>query len=524
VSGRQSAVSGLRVACCPRRGVVLAVVLITIGLLSLVMVSYLFFIRSELAGILAHGDGQQARLAAESGLEEIVAALREEPHNAKAWYDQPTRFRHALIWGERFDRESDPVREAASRIEALDREAVRAPAWRFAAVAARLDGPERTMRFGVTPESSKLNLNTASDPQIADLITPLLLDLGIETPDGLVNALLDWRDQDSDTRDGGAEDEYYNNLEPGPAYATKNAPFDTVEELLLVKGFNAAILYGEDVNRNGMLDKNEDDGDESFPYYDNGDGILNHGIAPFLTVFARETDSALDNQQRINLNADAAVVAAQIAQYFEEGELSPQTVAFINELKQQNFDFTSIASPADLYAGEPEGGEGDPNAPQADPKLAASLITLEEMPVIMDYFTTRPAQSAGQPIDGLININTAPSRVLARIPSINPETVEAIIANRGALDAEQTRTTAWPLTSGAVSPSLFKQIAPYITTKAYQFHVEVIGYADHRKMFKRLEWIVEMVGPLPQIKYYRDLTRLGFAWPIDDESVVLINP
>lgn len=504
-----------------RRGIVLVVVLITIGLLSLVMVSYLFFIRSELAGIVSYGDGQQARLAAESGLEEVVSVLREDPHNAKAWFDQPARFRHALIWGENFDRQSDPVREAGSRLKAFEHEDTRAPAWRYSVVGPRLDGPEHTMRFGITPESSKLNLNTATDEQISDLLTPLLLDLGIESPAGYVNALLDWRDEDSDTRDGGAENEYYNNLDPGPPYSAKNGPFDTVEELLLVKGFNAAILYGEDVNQNGILDENEDDGDATFPYYDNADGILNLGIAPFLTVYSREPDTALDNKQRINLNTDAAAVAAQMTAYFQEGQLSAETVAFINQLKQQNFDFSTIGSPADLYVGDQ--GSQDSNAPQVNPALQDSPITLEELPVIMDYFSTRPAQSAGQPIPGLININTAPSRVLARIPNITPDAVQAILATRETLDAEQTRTTAWPLVSGAVPPGVFKQIAPFITTKAYQFHVEVLGYADHKKTFKRIEWIIEMVGPLPQIKYYRDLTKLGFSWPIDDDSVTVVK-
>jgi len=30
-----------------------------------------------------------------------------------------------------------------------------------------------------------------------------------------------------------------------------------------------------------------------------------------------------------------------------------------------------------------------------------------------------------------------------------------------------------------------------------------------------------MVGPLAQVKYRRDLTRLGMAWPIDDESILV---
>ena len=39
-----------------------------------------------------------------------------------------------------------------------------------------------------------------------------------------------------------------------PPYRAKNKPLDTVEELLMVKGFDGRILYGEDYNRNGYLD------------------------------------------------------------------------------------------------------------------------------------------------------------------------------------------------------------------------------------------------------------------------------
>lgn len=508
------------------RGIILVVVLVVIGLLSLLMASYLFFVRAEMAGMVAQADTRQAQLAAESALEEVIAILRVEPHNFAAWYDNPDRFRHALVFSEAFDRESDPMRDFGSRLEYFDDEPVRPETWRFTIPAARLDGPEDTIRFGLTPESSKLNINTATEQQIRRLLTPLLAELGIESPPVLVNALLDWRDTDDEPREEGAESEYYTALEPGPAYNAKNGPLDTVEELLLVKGFSAALLYGEDVNRNGILDQNEDDGDESAPYYDNADGVLNHGIAPFLTVYTREPDTALDNRQRINLNANAGLISATITEYFEEDEISGATIAFLNNLKQQGFDFSSLGSVAELYAGPEteEADEEEPNAaPQQNPALAASPITVEEMRYIMDYFSVRPAQAATQPIAGLININTAPVRVLELIPGMTVEMIGAILEGRTTVEAEQLATTAWPLTAGVLSAGSFKRIAPYITTKSYQFHVEVLGYADHRKLFKRLEWVLEMVGPLGQVKYHRDLTRLGLAWPIDDENYVIVS-
>lgn len=509
-----------------RRAIILPVVLVLVGLLSLTMAGFIFFVRAEAEGILAFSDGQQARLAAESGLEEIVALLRKERDNVAAWYDVPDRFRHALVWAEDYERDSDPVREVGSRRELFERGGALTPAWRYSVVARRYDGPEDTMRFGLMPESAKLDLNVATEAQLTGLLTPLLLDLQIENPQEIINAILDWRDEDGETREGGAENEYYNLLEP--AYNAKNGRFDSVEELLLVKEVTAAVLYGEDVNRNGILDENENDGEESFPYYDNADGFLNHGIAPFLTVWAREVDVSLDNQPRISLHSDAATVQAQImadAAEAEESEgaeelLSPATIAFIAGIAGNQSVVGQMGSPADLYAGEQE--ELEPNQTSALPgELAASPVGLEEMPYIMDRFSTRPPESASVPILGLVNINAAPLRVLLTVPNLTEEVAAAIVGARRGLDADTVRTTAWPLTTGTLSAATFRAIAPYITTKAYQFHVEVVGYADHRKTSKRLEWIIEMVGPLAQIKYHRDLTRLGLAWPLDDETVIV---
>jgi type II secretory pathway component PulK len=513
-------------------GFILPVVLVLVGLLALLAAGFTFFTRAETAGAEARINAHQARLAAESGLEEVVSMIRAGRDDSTMWLNRPQRLRHGLVWSEAFNREEDPVRSAGNRVELLASGSA-AIAWRFSAVAPNYDDPNaQTIRYGITPESSRLSLNAASDQQIEQLLAPLLAGLQLDNPQALINALLDWRDQDTDPRDGGAENEYYNALEP--PYLAKNAPFDTVEELLLVKGFNAAILYGEDVNRNGLLDPNENDGDASFPYYDNADGTLNLGIAPFLTVWTREPDTSLDNKPRVNLAGDRGMVQGQLALLSAEQAdpdtptLDPATLAFIQGLIGQNFNFGQLRSAADLYAGDDElldEGEGDATGATGGggipPQLANSPITLEEMPVIMDRLSVVPPQQAQQGLIGLININTAPRRVLELVPGMPAQAAELIVNTRGTLDAATLTTTAWPLTTGTVDSATFKQIAPYITTKAYQFHVEVIGYADHAKLMRRYEWVIEMIGPLAQVKYHRDLTRLGMAWPIDDENALV---
>jgi hypothetical protein len=582
-----------------RRAAILAVVLVLVSILALVMASYLYFVEAETSGVDAYSAQQQARLAAESGFEELTAVLRAERSNVTAWFDVPKRFRHALVWAQGYNRESDPLRRQGSRRELLTSGEPIVPAWRYSVVAPRLDGPPGTVRFGVTPEAARLNINRASEQQIRALFLPLLNDLGVQEPERLIACLLDWLDADDEPREGGAESDYYNTLTP--PYNCKNGPLDTIEELLLIKGFSAAILYGEDTNRNGILDANEDDGDASAPEYDNQDGNLNLGLAPFLTVHSRELDAALDNRPRINLNVDVASIQAAMEAQLADGELSVEARQFILTLKQGGFNFAQLDSPARLYvddvaratadaagaaggtggAGSESGAGGArngaaieesddggqqppppetprrPRGPQAGAppgragrqpgalrggavrvpgspaggggggvlripdELRSSPITLEDLPVLMDRFSTRPVAQAGAPVFGLVNINAAPARVLQVVRGMTPEAAAAIVNGRSRLDAQALRTSAWPLTSGMVDSVTFYAIAPHITTKAHQFHVEIVGYADHLRVMRRYEWVVEMLGPLMQIRYSRDLGSLGFAWPVDDERVVV---
>ncbi len=58
----------------------------------------------------------------------------------------------------------------------------------------------------------------------------------------LVDAVLDWTDRDNLVRASGAEEEFYQTLEP-PRHA-RNAPLASYEELLLVHGFTPEMLYG----------------------------------------------------------------------------------------------------------------------------------------------------------------------------------------------------------------------------------------------------------------------------------------
>ena len=97
---------------------------------------------------------------------------------------------------------------------------------------------------------------------------------------------------------GGAESDTY--LRLNPPYLCKNAPFETVDELRLVYGAHLYILYGEDVNLNGVLDPNENDGDVS-PPSDDQNGRLDPGILEYVTVYSHEPSTTTNGTARVNV-------------------------------------------------------------------------------------------------------------------------------------------------------------------------------------------------------------------------------
>ncbi len=85
----------------------------------------------------------------------------------------------------------------------------------------------------VTDESSKLNINTVTETQLAYLP---------DMTEDILNSILDWRDTDDETRPNGAEAGYYLTL-PN-AYYCRNGSLVTIRELLRVKGVTADFFYG----------------------------------------------------------------------------------------------------------------------------------------------------------------------------------------------------------------------------------------------------------------------------------------
>lgn len=98
-----------------------------------------------------------------------------------------------------------------------------------------------TISYKITDENGKININKVSRETLVKILAASGIEIG-EERDVIADSILDWIDKDSDHKLNGAENDYYQNLTP--PYSAKNDFFDSLSELLKVRGITEEILYG----------------------------------------------------------------------------------------------------------------------------------------------------------------------------------------------------------------------------------------------------------------------------------------
>jgi type II secretory pathway component PulK len=449
-----------RSASRPTPGFVLVGVLIVVMLLSMIALSLMFRMRSEETAGATGSASEQGWATAMSGVREAMRLASAFQPGDTTWMDAPERFKDRVLY-------DDGGEE-----------------WRWTLYSAN---PEGGIRFGLTDEGSKLNLNAATTSMVSRLP-------GMKT--SLTDALLDFVDADDVPRPEGAEQEYYNAL-PQP-YRIHNGPLSTVEQLLLVRGFTPAVVLGEDANRNFSLDPNEDDGDEREPP-DDADGRLQPGLLPLLTVYSREPNTDRTGRRRFNLNTPGAALT-------DTNDLPPAFVAFVSELGASK---SVVLDPAELLE-----ATVTLKGPDGQDRAVPTGIGKESLALVLDRFTG----SAEAELVGRINVNTAPASVLQLVPGIDNALAENILSARRNLPAERRSSVAWIHIENLVEADRFREIAPFLTTRSLQYRFNVVGYGARSGKFRVLEAVIDVASPPARLVYLRDLTRLGLPFPIELEA------
>ncbi len=185
----------------------------SISFLTILAVILGFEVRQKLVLVKRLEERASARLIAEAGVKKAIAELTggvEEKFDSlnQKWSNNPEAFREVAIGDGKFN------------------------------VFYEIDSGES--RFGLIDEESKININSA-DAQVMFRLFRLAGLEEFEAQD-LSFAVIDWRDADSQlsSPSGGAEDSHYRMLPF--SYESKDAPFEAIDELLLVKGVNENIF------------------------------------------------------------------------------------------------------------------------------------------------------------------------------------------------------------------------------------------------------------------------------------------
>lgn len=419
------------------------------------------------------------------------------------------------------------------------------------------------IRFGLQDESAKLNVNTltvleensalfeaglalvgqsseeGSDVVALGIAESLLMALPGMTED-TVDAILDWLDEDDEAREFGAEAEYYNQL-PTP-YSPANGPLQTVEELLLVRGVTPNLLFGADVNRNGVIDADEQ---QRFGVTADTPGAF--GWASYLTVHGAEANRRSDGSPRVNVNQDDLEIlyeeltdalgddlfASYIAAYRINGQSDSVAAALtamsgenngsaannadaedggvwtadlISEIDLTGGGGTSLTQVLDLIGSSVTVGQGDRAKKYSAPFGVDPISLSATLPILMDALSTQSAEV----MPGRLNLNECPAELLYGIPLLSAEVVESLLEARDAGSDDPNRQfETWPLVEGLVTLEQMRLLLPLWTGGGDVYSAQIIGYFEASGVSHRADVVIDATTINPKVIAWRDLTHLG---------------
>ncbi|MGC9329176.1 MAG: helix-hairpin-helix domain-containing protein, partial [Candidatus Hinthialibacter sp.] len=238
------------------------------------------------------------------------------------------------------------------------------------------------------------------------------------------------------------------------------------------------ILYGEDININGLLDLNENDGDQSYPI-DNGDGKLDRGWHPYLTAYSYEKNVSGSGEERININS---ANQETLQNTFGE-DLSQTEINSIISVREEE-EFTSVGELLDKSAGGQR-----------------VSISRDKLKNIIDRITTSDEEA----LQGKVNLNTASKEVLMiLLGEENQELIERIIEYRESGEGPFD-DLGEVLDIDGITDAQFQSICEFACTKSSVFSVRSAGYLERSKAYKEIYAVVDRGVDPPEIRYWKVL-------------------
>ncbi len=297
-----------------------------------------------------------------------------------------------------------------------------------------------SFRIQVVDSAAKVNINTATQAQLE------LLPLDIEQ----VEAILDWREAGTNPRPDGGKDEYYNQLTV--PYNAKLGLFQSVDELLLVKGITARDLYTvrTDIERTNQPTRTNTGDQTQLP------------LDELITADSTSQAVNAQGQAKLNINTIQANQANQLVQRAR----------------------VSLLVANQIIARRPPGGYatiGD--------VLGTPGVSIQSAPAILNECTI-----GGQNQIGKINLNTATEEILLTIPNLPPDAASAIVTQQSTGFTSLGDLATVP---GMNNLTVLQQTAGYFEVNSQAFLVRVIGRAGTTSV--ALQATVSVIDGTPKV-------------------------
>jgi hypothetical protein len=514
---------------------VLVAVLVVISILSYSAYEFAHWIEVETETAMVQGRQTQTRYLAESGQAfiEAIERLRRQGQQVPLLDNNSDLFDGIAISLEA----KEAGDESAATAEPEGRMTIRASI--PSSESSKGSGPTSStenVQFGTESEAARIHVNVWFLRDAKSLESALLA-LPAATKER-VAAVLDWLDADDVKREGGAEREEYEKLEP--AIVPRNGLLESLDELLLVQGMTPAVFFGEDANRNGLLDPEENDGEQQSPM-DDEDGELDPGWKDFLTLWSVEPNVDRKGLPKIRLHEpDLGKLYSQIEREFStewaQWIISARVLGTAGmfrepvspEVVPPEMGPFRFGSTLDLVDARVVGIYQGKTVDKESPLRSSEGDFREQLEKVMDRLTVEWEPQ----VQGRLDVTSARMESLSLLKSLSEEERKKIVDSRppigvprnssaetSANDDRQPRgTNAWLLTGGILPKETLRFIERDICSTSHVIRFETAGRMLGQRQGHRLEIVLDTGVMPPRVRSRSRLDRWGSVNSLQQED------